>query len=109
MSLGFLLHSISLLDMGDIPVIFQVASLLAALAHSGNIVTMLPGIHSLAVAIHLEIHRVYLNLFYLDIRENLLANNTLSEIFDDAKTPCFLNGFVSNLMCSHFQWLHCIR
>ncbi len=41
-----------------IPVIFQVASLLAALGHSGHIVRYAPGDFSLAVAMHLEIHRV---------------------------------------------------
>ncbi|WP_387689973.1 hypothetical protein [Photorhabdus sp. RM71S] len=41
-----------------IPVIFQVTSLLAALAHPGHIVIYAPGIHSLAVAMHLEIHWV---------------------------------------------------
>ncbi|MCE1915083.1 hypothetical protein LWT70_24435, partial [Enterobacter hormaechei] len=42
-----------------IPVIFQVASLLAALTHPGHIVIYAPGVRSLAVAMHLEIHRVY--------------------------------------------------
>ncbi|MBS9441881.1 hypothetical protein EAE89_09185 [Photorhabdus heterorhabditis] len=72
--------------LDDIPVIFQVASLLAALSHPGHRVIytlhlssccfvgcvhlpphcnlksigyMLPGIRSLAVAIHLEIYWVY--------------------------------------------------
>ncbi|WP_339374917.1 hypothetical protein [Photorhabdus australis] len=49
-----------------IPVIFQVTSLLAALTHPGHIViSMLPGIRSLAVAMHLEIHRVYNNICLL--------------------------------------------
>ncbi|WP_158537761.1 MULTISPECIES: hypothetical protein [unclassified Photorhabdus] len=36
----------------------QVASLLAALTHPGHIVIYAPGIRSLAVALHLEIHWV---------------------------------------------------
>ncbi|WP_339374758.1 hypothetical protein [Photorhabdus australis] len=43
-----------------IPVIFQVASLLAALTHPSHIVIYAPGIRSLAAAMHLEIHRVYI-------------------------------------------------
>ncbi|SFU66235.1 hypothetical protein [Xenorhabdus koppenhoeferi] len=41
-----------------IPVVFQVAALLAALTHPGHIVIYVPGDSFLAVALHLEIQWV---------------------------------------------------
>ncbi|WP_339957805.1 hypothetical protein [Photorhabdus bodei] len=50
--------------IANIPVIFQVASLLAALTPVTSL-SMLPGIRSLAVAMHLEIHKYIIICFIL--------------------------------------------
>ncbi|SFU66587.1 hypothetical protein SAMN05421784_11751 [Xenorhabdus koppenhoeferi] len=44
----------------SIPVVFQVAALLAALTHPGHIVIYAPGDSFLAAALHLEIQWVYI-------------------------------------------------
>ncbi|CAM3216497.1 hypothetical protein XNC1_1042 [Xenorhabdus nematophila ATCC 19061] len=57
--------------MRYIPVVFQVAALLAALTHPCHIVIYAPGDSFLAVALHLEIQWVYMN------RNNSIYTNNL--------------------------------